>query len=315
MLFARRDAIADLHILGRELGELLLQPLFRKYAVHPPQIVHYTSIQTLEAILASGNLRMTHFRHLNDSTEMLHGRRVINQLLSAEAASNAKTAAFFDYCRFFFNEVGDDAIQYFVTSFSALPDSPDLWARYGVRGAGVAITFDTLRMGAAPNDSGPYYIGRVTYSAEDQLELISPLIAAAKIVASRYIARHGYDVRDVAVQALAAKLCSNLNHHSISLKDHDPWQVEEEWRTVFSVLQNDSRDRKDRVQRGSDGRPFVDVPVLTVDPNRSHMPIAMVTVGTAAERLDVEAVLRRHGYGHVAVGKSAIDLVDLPSWQ
>jgi hypothetical protein len=168
MLFARRNSGFDVQMLTRELDHQLLQPLFQKYSAHPPQIAHYTTVDTLDAILSTGNLRMTHFRFLNDSTEMLHGRRIINEILGAEARTGDQTAGFFDYSRFLFNEVGDDAIQCFVTSFSMLTDAADLWARYGARCSGVAISFDTHRMGAKKNEPAPYYVGRITYTAEEQ---------------------------------------------------------------------------------------------------------------------------------------------------
>lgn len=314
MLFFRRDGMADIRRLSGDYDRMLLGPLFRKYASHPPQIVHYTTVEALESIVSSGNLRMTHFRHLNDSTEMQHGRRVVLEVLSKEAQSSRDTSQFFDYCRFLFNEVDDETIQYFVTSFSSLPDSPELWARYGVRGAGVAINFDTSRMGARLTEPAPYYIGAITYTSSEQRELVEPLVEAAKVTVSRYIAKHGYDVQDGAVQLLAAKLCSHLNHHSISLKVHDPWHVEQEWRTVFSLLQNDMPARKARVQFRPDGRPFVDVPVLAVEPDELRMPILSVTAGILADQSRIAAILRRYGYSHVHVGVSVVAEADIPAW-
>src|SRR5207253_3054916 len=131
--------------------------LFRKYSVGPSQIVHYTSVETLSSILKYGNLRMTHFQHLNDSTEMLHGRKVVNELLEAETKGDNPAAQFFDFCKFHFTEIDDDAIQYFVSSFSVLSDDANLWARYGVRGRGVALMFATRRMGATAQESSPYF--------------------------------------------------------------------------------------------------------------------------------------------------------------
>lgn len=313
MLFARRNAIAEIPTLGRELDVLLLQPLFRKYLVRPPQIVHYTSVETLGAILSSGNLRMMHFRNLNDSTEMLHGRRVANEVMTAEVERDDAGSSFFDYSRFLFNKVDDTAIQYFVTSFSVLPDSPELWARYAVSGAGVAITFDVSRMGAEASEPFPYHVGRVTYTQPDQLRLISPLVEAAKTVLIRYSSRYGYDVRDIAVQMLAAKLCSHLNHHSISLKNEE-WRDEREWRTVFSVLCNESDQRKSRIKLGSDRRPYVDVPVLTAEPDDTRLPIVSVTSGPSADAVKIRHILDQCGYSYVTIRQSAVGAVGTPRW-
>jgi|GEM_PF-4398323 len=313
MLFARHDAIADIPGLARELDFKLMQPLFRKYSVHPPQIAHYTSVETLEAILASGDLRMTHFRYLNDSTEMLHGKQVADCLMGAQVDRHDATSPFFDYCRFLFGEVDDTAIQYFVTSFSVLSDSAEMWARYADGGAGVAIAFDVRRMGALVGEKDPYYIGRVTYTAAEQLELINPLVEAARSVLRRYSSKYGYDVRDVAVQMLAAKLCSHLNHHSISLKDED-WSSEREWRTVFSVLKNDPPERKGRIHFRADGRPYVDVKVMSVEPDDIRLPIAAISVGPIADAMKIERLLRQWRYDSVEVRRSVIDSIGRPRW-
>src|SRR5262249_45090669 len=152
----------------------------------------------------SGNLRMSHFRNLNDSTEMLHGRHLTNELIDAEVQRQNRTSDFFDYCKFIFNYHDDNAIQYFVSSFSVLRDSAKLWNRYGDKGAGVAIVFDAKRMGSDPGDQLGFHIARITYTTREQTELLLPLITAVKTVLVPYVERFGYDVRDVAVQMLAA---------------------------------------------------------------------------------------------------------------
>jgi hypothetical protein len=313
VVFARRNAIADIPPLAHELDVRLLQPLVRKYAVDPPQIVHYTSVETLEAILASGKLRMTHFRYLNDSTEMLRGRQVADHLMGLQVDRHDAASPFFDYCRFLFAEVDDTAIQYFVTSFSVLSDCAEMWARYGGSGAGVAIAFDVRRMGAPTPEVDPYHIGRVTYTAAEQLELISPLVDAARNVLLQYTDKYTYDVRDVVVQILAAKLCSHLNHHSISLKN-EAWSSEQEWRTIFSVLRIDPPDRKARIKLRSDGRPYVDVEVRSVEPDDIRLPIVSVTVGASANATKVTSLLKRWRYDKVTVRQSVIDTVGRPIW-
>lgn len=295
------------------LDDQLLQPLFRKYAATPPPLVHYTTIETLALILANRNLRMTHFRHLNDSTEMLHGRRVVDGLLRAEADRGSVTSEFFDYCRYLFNEVDDTAIQYFVSSFSANDDSPELWAGYGAGGRGVAIVFDTTRMGADASETFPYHIARVNYTESEQLQLLAPLVYAVRKQLSAYIRRAGYDLNDPVARVAAAKLCSHLNHHSISLKERK-WKVEREWRTIFSLLKNDSEERRARVKLRADGKPFIDVPVVGVEPEDGRLPIVRVRAGAATDVSAIRQVLDRFRYQDVSICRSLIAVRDLPAW-
>lgn len=304
MLFLRSTAISDVTRLVTDVDALLLSPLFLKYSRFPRGLVHYTSIDALGAIVSSGNLRMSHFGFLNDSTEVLHGRRIADELMAAEIDRGDETSEFFHYCRFAAHE-NADLVQYFLSSFSVLPDDAELWRRYGDRGTGVAIAFDTRRMGSEVTEPYSYHIGRVTYRPAEQLELISALFEATKTVLRDYVQRHGYDVRDAAVQMLAVKLGAHLVHHAVALKSAE-WNMEQEWRTVFSLLDNDPAERHARVQFRSDGRPFVDVRVRSTEPDSERMPIVRVLVGQFRDSSRVRAVLDSSGYEDVPVVRSSV---------
>jgi len=95
MPFVRREAIPHIPTLVQRLDNLLLGPLFERYWRHPPEIVHYTSIASLIAILESGNFRMSHFRYLNDSTELRYGREIASDLLERETLRDDSSSGFF----------------------------------------------------------------------------------------------------------------------------------------------------------------------------------------------------------------------------
>jgi hypothetical protein len=301
--FLRREAIPQIPTLVQQVDTLLLGPLFERYWRHPPEIVHYTSIESLAAILGSGNFRMSHFRYLNDSTEMRHGRTIANDLLEEETQRHDSASDFFNFCRFNLSYHDDDAIQYFVSSFSVLQDSAKLWNRYGTKGDGVAVVFDTKHMGPDSSDDASYHIAKVTYTGSEQTELLRVLIAATRTVLVPYINRFGCDIDDGAVQVLAIKLCSHLIHHSISLKD-ESWSVEREWRTVF-LLSDDPNERA-RVGVRSDGRPYIDIAVRSANPDDTRMPIIKVIAGCSADMTLIRATLDNFGYGHVMLERSAM---------
>jgi hypothetical protein len=246
---------------------------------------------------------MSHFRYLNDSTEMRHGRTIANDLLAQDMQRYDSASDFFDFCRFNLNYHADNAIQYFVSSFSVLQDSAKLWNRYGTSGDGVAVVFDTKRMGPDSSEDASYHIAKVTYTLGEKAELLRALIAATRTVLVPYINRYGYDIHDVNVQVLAVKLCSHLMHHSISLKD-ESWSVEREWRTVF--LLGDDPHEKERVGVRSDGRPYIDIPVRSANPDDTRMPIVKVIAGCSADSRLIRATLDNCGYSHVKVERSAM---------
>jgi len=210
--------------------------------------------------------------------------------------------AFFDFCRFNINH-DEDLIQYFVSSFSVLQDSAKLWNRYGAKGEGVAVVFDTKRMGPDSSEDASYHIAKVTYTYAEQAELLRVLISATRSVLEPYINHFGYNLYDGMVRVLAVKLCSHLMHHSISLKD-ERWNVEREWRMVF-LLSNDSRETS-RVRARSDGRPYIDIPVGSANPGDTRMPIVKVIGGCSADCAVIRATLDKHGYAYVPVESSAM---------
>jgi Protein of unknown function (DUF2971) len=303
MLFLRNGTTRDMARLAEELDRLLLGSLFRKYRRYPRELIHYTSVEAFRAILSSGNLRMSHFRFLNDSTEVLHGRQIAEDMMAAEVEKRDRTSGFFDFVRFAARE-NAESVQYFLSSFSVLHDDAELWRRYGDNACGVAIVFDTRRMGAEREEPYIYHIGRVTYTPAEQTELLASLFTAAKTILAKYIVRHGYDVRDVAVQMLAAKLGSSLVHHGVALKSEE-WSVEQEWRTVFSLLANDDAHRHARVQRRWDGRPYVDIRIRSTEPDE-EMPIIKVVVGVHGNEIAVRDVLNSCGYNNVPIVRSSV---------
>jgi hypothetical protein len=87
-----------------------------------------------------------------------------------------------------------------------------------------------------------------------------------------------------------------------------------EWRTVFTVLANDSDERKALIRPRNDGRPFVDVPILSVEPDEARMPVSAITIGSAADEPKIRAALRLRGYEHVEIRRSQVAECDLPRW-
>lgn len=224
-------------------------------------------------------------------------------MMTEEIAKQDATSDFFDFVKFSANE-NADLTQYFLSSFSVLADDAELWRRYGDQGAGVAIVFDARRLGTEPHEQNIYHLGRVTYALADQTALMSALFDSVKIVLREYVQRHGYDVREVAIQMLIASLQAHLTHHGVALKSQE-WHVEQEWQMVFSLLANDPQERHSRVQLQPDGRPFVDIRVRSAEPYGDRMPIFRVVAGPRADPTLIRNFLHANGYNDVPIVSSA----------
>jgi len=252
---------------------------------------------------------MTHFKSLNDSREMVRGREVVAQVLAEKCrgARKRNVRRFFDFAAYSFGEVNDEAIQYFVSSFSVEGDSQFLWREYTDGGKGLNFGIDAGRIGALPEESAPFYVSQVLYSVQEQKAFLRQLVGAAERAISRYSGRFGFDLQDFRVQNIVALLNANLNHHAIGLKD-EAWRGEEEWRLVYSILSGDPPERFDQIKSypGETPKPHVDIVVRSVNPESLLLPITHVTVGPrfGGSVADVEDVLRQRGYDAVPVRRS-----------
>lgn len=126
-----------------------------------PKIAHYTTLGGLEGILSTKKLWATHFRYLNDTSEMQHGKKYLIEVCKKIGGYDEdRLKEVFD--RWFHLSPNKNDPEIFVTSFSGIPcDNPDLesdgllsqWKGYG-RDSGFAIIFDTKELNKSYSNSG-----------------------------------------------------------------------------------------------------------------------------------------------------------------
>lgn len=94
-------------------------------------VYHYTDMNALIHILRRDNiaLRATNCLYLNDSNEIIEGIKSVNRV---EQNHNLKV---------------DDFKNFYITSFSEIEDSLNMWGMYAANGSGIALGFhlETIR--------------------------------------------------------------------------------------------------------------------------------------------------------------------------
>jgi hypothetical protein len=113
----------------------------------PVKVWHYTSLDALQAMLASGTIWATEAHFTTDPTEFVHARDVANSFLNslnpgALADKEAKRAAL-DLVRMAFDEgaLSTSETEVFIASFTSARDLKSQWIAYADSGKGVSIAF------------------------------------------------------------------------------------------------------------------------------------------------------------------------------
>jgi hypothetical protein len=117
-----------------------------------PNVFHYTDTQAFKGVVEKAALWGTDFRYLNDSLELVYTwKAFIDKLarLSTEPGQYSEAyRAQLDALKLM-NAIDlmafDDAM--FVACFTELPDAVSQWTRYGSNGQGLALGFDSERIG------------------------------------------------------------------------------------------------------------------------------------------------------------------------
>jgi len=202
-----------------------------------PLLAHYTSIVTLERIMANDEVWFSNPLFMNDMEELRFGinegaqafRRNESIKLACDTAERYHMLSnmFEDKLNLFSNEHAFD-IYVFCLSEHDLKDADGLlsmWRGYGSNGNGAAIIFDTGQLDH--NENSPMIISNVTYaSSEDRRKWFDDKLNAFATLFRKH---------DIPVEKFYLPLHSlfeRIKIYSIFTKHHG-FSEEKEWRIVY----------------------------------------------------------------------------------
>lgn len=211
-----------------------------------PCLAHYTSVSTLEKIIANQEIWLSNPLFMNDREElrfgMTEGAFTFNnsQALksSCSATSYQKLVGFFNH---FFDEFAvTNAFDTYVACFSEChADDVDgrlsMWRGYGADGGGAAIVIDTSRF--VPLDNSPLQVGKVAYrTTADRRQWITTTIN--KLAQS--LSQAATSLSDAELRLIAFHWIERLKVFSLLTK-HVGFSEEKEWR-IFYLREHDKTD-------------------------------------------------------------------------
>jgi hypothetical protein len=209
---------------------------------------HYCDMASLIGMVQNNQLWLTSIAHLNDPSELIHGRDLASShffdIISAEPSSNVDS-----FCGMMMQSMEaayDTAFNLFVASFSQTPNDLAQWRAYADDGRGVAIEVspawfkpDPSKARFVPGQSDPrdyYAVSNVVYNEDTarsrQSEAIDRAIDLIKDAEKRNLLVDG-PLNNYFLASLRASLGVPLLWNSITTK-HEAYKHEAETRLLLT---------------------------------------------------------------------------------
>ena len=273
----------------------------------PDILYHYTDQKGLLGIIESRSLWASKIRHLNDTSEFLHGISVARSLLreNAESTTNNFTRKYCETLKGSLNRV--EEINVFVVCFSASENLLSQWRAYSKDGIGYSLGFDTALLERLSLKQG-FRLAECIYDGKKQREVVGQLVARHIEEFRQSIAtgaREDEVFTDAKIEQFWAKFSSDLIMISPLLK-HGAFAEEKEWRLI-SVLKSN----RDPAYRVRDSRNFL-IPyyIFSLEESPGVFELNSVIVGPCPDpRLasdGVTGLLGRNGIKWKSVRPSGI---------
>jgi hypothetical protein len=277
----------------------------------PDILWHYTDAPGLFGIVDSCRFRFGDAGFLNDRTERVYGKELIDKVFTEEIAAGDEDGLLGDLWKHVRLTLSPDRL--FVCSFSATKESISQWQRYGAGGVGYCLGFDAKRLDEL-FDSDAIHRVPMLYDEADQKEHLREKIRRG-VEGYRQKAKsadpgdknQGINVYDAIFTAADVA--------SVTLRLKNPFfGDEQEWRYFHLIgedeLGDDDDSKEEFAIRGDYVKPFICFPQERKRKSLVRLPITGVVCGP---RLDVdvakptvERFLRSRGYSGITAERSAL---------
>lgn len=273
----------------------------------PSSLYHYTNYNGLNGILNSRQLWFTHYKQLNDTSEILHGMDQIKNL--AKKILQVREKELIQPIRpesRFLNTFNScfDKLPYIFYVFSACDQSNHLpaWYQYGDLCRGFAIEFasDILQNAQIQVEqplgsfSFPAVVGRVHYNVENMAPIVEELFRTANL------SQYKNDSNREKEEATGTTLATALIQLACFLKT-SAFSNEREIRILSLTGHNIILPEELKIFSSADPlRPYVNITERIASPYFFHDKVKSITAGPcnhkAAFEHGIRTLLKRYNY-------------------
>ncbi|WP_081629359.1 DUF2971 domain-containing protein [Methylopila sp. M107] len=202
-----------------------------------PLLAHYTTVETLEKIVSNNEIWFSNPLLMNDYEEVrtgfFYGSRALrnSQLLRAALETEERYASFQHYVEYYINEYDEkhllDTYVFCVAEHESGDDDGllSMWRGYGGNGRGVAIVFNSEKLGSV--EQSPIIFSKVHYVSQDERESWLDVICekASQLIGEARIS-------DDNIYMVAYALVERIKIAALFSK-HKGFREEQEWRAVY----------------------------------------------------------------------------------
>lgn len=271
------------------------------------QIFHYTDLIGFQSILSKHDLWLTHLRYSNDEEEMLHGQRIVSEVideeLKAEELKAGPVPEKIDFLKGVKKKL-ERQVDVYICCFCLQDDLLSQWRGYGANGSGVSIGLDAKEFewvtGPDSPPDGLLRVWKVFYEEHRQRKIIKAFLDCG-------IGRPGTLEERVEDTAAAIQFV-------IPTFKNQSFEKEDECRMIFTPAAGFKLSPQFRVRGG------MLVPYFSLKDLRdllghrqgmpAQLPISSIRLGPSVNKLlnkgSVEMMLKACEYGSKPVECSAI---------
>lgn len=290
---AFEGAVSEYHrscearLQARDIEDAVTKPLY-----------HYTDRNGLKGIVNNQQIWLTHYRYLNDTSELSFGMDIAREVLKEVGQEfGPKVQVFCDMVVNLFSlENLSNTIDVYVASFSRKSDDLNQWRSYGDNGRGFAFGFSPgLFAVDTPPGQEPHrnvFVAPVHYGKVSGRRHHRPAIESAARIVAETVETQAHLMRDRAkglpfLDAMARSLIAGeLLLNSLTLK-HDAFESEEEVRLFILGESTKLAPYVSKRPRNGGAVPFIKTPMPIRQPGR----ITEILVGPSAPA-DAEEIAR-----------------------
>lgn len=263
-------------------------------------LYHYTTVQGLLGIINTNVIFATSFPFLNDSSEIVYGRRLARTILlkKIEKAKDNISKRIFEEC---LKLNGVDKKRIYITCFCEKGNLLSQWRGYGESGFGFSLGLDSNILNRTYRKP-PYneiYIKKVIYNLEEQTKIINKYLN----IAVDYIKKN--NIIDNSTIYEVAKLTDwEIGKRTAFFKD-EAFSEEREWRAIYceelssGKLPTNYRARSNRIV---DYKEFSFAPTALDIEYNNKLPLKKIICGPGVDHEQqiqvIKSLLKDRGYDY-----------------
>jgi len=277
-------------------------------------IYHYTTSQGLLGILGSECFWGTNILYLNDKSELLYARTLIETHIDRQirAAPNSDVYRFLSLLKHRYDPFQDN-LDVYISCFCENGDLLSQWRSYGSAGGGYAVALEPRVRDQPPATPAFISFRRVIYDPDVQRAYVEGSINKfVKILAEFRRNSPGNEIWEAAEKLTLRYFLQEVGDYFWCFKDQ-AFSEEKEWRFAYVTPRSVTGKRPVRFRSTSNGIvPYVELDLFNLASGGRYLQITKIVCGPTLHpdlsELAVLLAVRELGYKDVQPAISAVPL-------